>query len=70
LTNTGAGQTLIPLRASEHAKVTVTAELFQPAAFAGGLADALIAGTVLSRLIVTDVVVEFPALSVAVPDTT
>jgi len=51
-------------------KVTVTFELFHPAAVGAGDAEALIVGGVLSRLTVTDVEAVFPAMSVAVPDIT
>jgi len=50
--------------------VTVTFELFQPAAFEAGDAEALIVGGVLSRLIVTDAEAVFPAMSAAVPEIT
>ena len=43
--------------------------LFHPWPFGGGAADAVTVGAVRSTLTVTDVVVVFPALSVAVPCT-
>src|SRR6476661_4071924 len=43
-TAVGEGQTAIPDRPSEHRYVMVTSVLFQPAAFAGGAALALING--------------------------
>jgi hypothetical protein len=49
---------------------TVTLVLFQPAAFAAGEGVAVIVGGDLSRLMVTEAVAVFPALSVAVPTTT
>jgi hypothetical protein len=66
-TGTGVGQEETPLKLSEQAKVTVTLELFQPAAFAGGLAEAETAGAVLSIFTVPDVVALNPALFTAVP---
>jgi hypothetical protein len=69
-TVTGDGQLATPDSASLHAKVTVTLELFQSAAFGAGDADALMFGGVLSRLIVTDAEAVFPAMSVAVPEIT
>ena len=47
--------------------VTVTFELFHPAAFGGGAATAVILGAVFERLMVTVFVAVFPATSVAVP---
>jgi len=63
-------QDAIPLSGSEHPKLTVAPELFQPAASGGGAMVPEITGGVLSRLTVTEVVALFPALSVTVPDTT
>lgn len=71
VTVTAAGQ--VPARpesASEQVKVTVTFELFQPLAFGAGDCSAVMIEGVLSRLIVTLVVAVFPAVSVAVPETT
>jgi hypothetical protein len=47
--------------------VTVTFELFHPAAFGGGAATAVMVGPVFERLMVTVFVAVFPATSVAVP---
>ena len=69
MSETGAGQDAIPLKLSEHVKVIVTLELFQPAAFAAGLADAETTGAVLSIFRVTDVVALNPAVFTAIPDT-
>src|SRR3990172_9483319 len=43
----GAGQYAIPL-ASEHVKVTITSELFHPAAFGVGETEAVIVGGIVS----------------------
>jgi hypothetical protein len=51
-------------------KLTVTLELFQPLALAGGDTAAAILGRVVSRLTVTLVVALAPAASVTVPLTT
>jgi hypothetical protein len=67
LTEDGDGQLVTPESESAQANVTVTAVLFQPAAFGGGLCDAVTCGGVLSILRVTLVLAEFPAPSVAVP---
>src|SRR5260370_4864173 len=67
---TGDEQDATPLNASEHEKLTVTLELFQPAASGGGLIVPEMVGGVMSRFTVTDVVAVFPAKSVAVPETT
>src|SRR5690242_5108264 len=66
-TAVGEGQTAIPDRPSEHRYVMVTSVLFQPAAFAGGTALALINGGVLSRFTRAVVVADLPAWSVTVP---
>jgi hypothetical protein len=42
--------------------------LFQPAAFAGGAPEAVMCGELISRLIVTLVLAELPATSVAAPE--
>jgi hypothetical protein len=60
----------MPLAESEHVNVTVTTELFHPAAFGAGAVVAVIVGGVLSTRTVTDVVAVLPALSLAVPETT
>src|SRR5258708_3904555 len=70
VTATGDEQDATPLNASEHEKLTVTLELFQPAASGGGLIVPEMVGGVMSRFTVTDVVAVFPAKSVAVPETT
>src|SRR5947209_4941412 len=70
LTVVAAGQVATPDRLSEQVKDTVTLLLFQPAAFAAGLAVALIVGAVLSILTVSVALALFPALSVAVRFTT
>src|SRR5437016_5873400 len=67
LTSTRLGQTAAPEPASLHENVTVTSELFQPAALAGGIAVAEIPGGVLSILSATLVLAVFPALSTACP---
>ena len=54
-----------------HVNVTVTLELFQPAAFGAGESTAVIAGPTTGWIFnVTLAELEFPALSVAVPVTT
>src|SRR5437660_1225464 len=60
----------MPLSVSEQVNVTVVLELFQPAAFGGGLTVAETSGSVLSILRVTDVLALNPALFTAVPITT
>ena len=56
---------------SEHVKVTVTGELFQPAELGKGDRAAVITGGVdLTIFSVTLAVAVFPALSVAVPEIT
>jgi hypothetical protein len=63
-------QLATPESASAHAKLTVTAELFQPAAFGATDRDALMLGAVLSMLMPDTVALALlPALSVAVPVT-
>ncbi len=47
-TFTGAGQEATPLLASEHVKVTVTGELFHPAAFGEGVIVAVMMGGTVS----------------------
>ena len=69
-TATGEGQVATPERESPQVKLTVTLELFQPAALGAGETAAAIVGGVLSILSVTLVEVLFPAASVAVPETT
>src|SRR6476661_8629828 len=64
------GQMAIPDRLSEHRYVITTSVLFQPAAFAGGAALAVMNGGVLSTFSVTGSCALFPARSVAVPVTT
>src|SRR5271168_206160 len=54
---------------AEQVKVTVTGELFHPAAFGDGETEAVMVGKVFERLMVTDFVAVFPAISVAVPVT-
>src|SRR5713101_5658661 len=70
VTTTGAGHEATPLSASPQVNVTVTIELFQPAASGGGLMVPEIAGGVLSRFTVRDAGAVFPARSVAVPEMT
>src|SRR5437660_6641546 len=64
-TGTGAGQVAIPESASLHAKVTVTAVLFHPAAFGAGVIVPEITGDVRSIFTVRIVVELLPAASVA-----
>jgi hypothetical protein len=64
----GAGQNPTPLPRSEQLNVTVTLELFQPAVFGAGLAEAVMAGGALSIFNVTLVEAVLPALSVTVPE--
>src|SRR5829696_8060301 len=59
-----------PERASPHVKWTVTSELFQPLALGAGLTEAEIVGSVRSILAETERVVELPATSETVLDTT
>jgi hypothetical protein len=66
ITTCGAGHVAIPERVSAQVKVTVTAELFQPAEFGAGEATAVIVGGVLSMLTVTVALTLFPATSVTV----
>jgi hypothetical protein len=65
LTRTGAGQAVTPEVASLQVNVTVTLELFHPAALAPGLAAAEIDGALLSMFRVMLAVDLFPALSAA-----
>jgi hypothetical protein len=59
-----------PESMSEHVKLTVTGELFQPAGFAGGVLVAEIKGAVLSTLTGPKLRVEtLPAVSMQVPVT-
>src|SRR5207249_171162 len=51
----GSGQRAIPLVASAHVKLTRTSVLFQPAAFAGGLAAAVMRGRSLSTPMIRSV---------------
>src|SRR5947207_1639776 len=60
-------QNAIPLRASEHVKLTITLELFQPAALRSGLPREVMSGSVSSIFTVTEVLAENPALLTAVP---
>lgn len=53
-----------------HVKVTVTGELFHPLEFGCGVMEAVILGPVKSMFKVVVTVALFPALSVAVPETT
>jgi len=69
LTVSGCGQIAIGAVVAVQVKVTVTLELFQPAAFAAGEATTVIVGGVVAMLTVALAVVEFPAMSVAVPVT-
>src|SRR5436305_1845100 len=62
LTSTGLGHTATPEPASLHENITVTSELFHPAALARGLAVAEMAGGVLSIFNVTLTLAVFPAL--------
>jgi hypothetical protein len=66
----GEGQLASPERESEQVKVTVTLEMFHPAAFGAGDADAVMVGGVLSRLTVTEAAEVLPALSTAAPEIT
>src|SRR5712691_1531708 len=59
-------QLLMPDSASEQVMLTVTLELFQPAAFAAGLRVAAIVGAVLSSLTVADPLLLLPSRSAAV----
>jgi hypothetical protein len=68
-TTIGAGQLTTPERASPQVKLTVTLELFQPAALVAGASAGVIVGGVLSILSVTLVLALLPAASVAVPET-
>ena len=52
-----------------HAKLTVTLELFQPAAFGTGEELGAIVGGLVPMFRVSVVVAEFPAISVTVPVT-
>ena len=65
---TGGVQDAIPPLPPEHVKLTMTLELFQPLAFAGGDTEAVIFGAVLLIFRVTLAVAVFPALSVAAPE--
>lgn len=67
---TGLVQLLTPDSESVQVKSNVTSVLFQPLVFGAGEVDPVIAGGVLSRFIVTDVVAAFPARSMAVPEIT
>ena len=58
-------QETIPDIASEHAKETVTAALFQPSAFGAGVALPPIVGAVASLFMVTDWELDPPALVAA-----
>jgi len=69
VSETAGLQDAIPLSGSEHPKLTVVPELFQPPASAWGNGSGDQCG-VLSRFTVTEVVALFPALSVTVPETT
>src|SRR5947209_18973673 len=64
-TGTGAGQVAIPESASLHAKVTVIAVLFHPAALGAGVTVPVITGGVRSIFTVRVVVEVLPAASVA-----
>jgi hypothetical protein len=66
LTTTGEEQFVTLEAPPLHAKLTVTLELFQPAALGAGVTVATIVGRVLSMLRVTVEVALVPALSVAV----
>jgi hypothetical protein len=66
---TGDGQTAIGAVPGAHAKLTVTLELFQPAAFGPGEMLATIVGDLVPMFNVSVAVAELPAASVAVPDT-
>src|SRR5579864_833310 len=65
VTWTGAVQLAMPDSASVQVNVTVTAVLFHPAAFGGGSTWPMIVGGLRSMLTVGDLLVEFPAASVA-----
>ena len=69
LTTCWGEQLVIGAAAGVHWKLTVTVLLFHPAALAGGAADAVMLGWLVSRLIVTVAVAVFPGTSVAVPET-
>src|SRR2546428_641858 len=56
VTVTGSGQRAILLVASVHVKLTRTSVLFQPAAFAGGLTDAVMTGGSWSSLRIRSVI--------------
>jgi hypothetical protein len=60
----------MPDRESEQTKVTVTFDVYMPDPFAGGEVVSVMVGGVLSMLSVTPSAAVFPALSVAVPETT
>jgi hypothetical protein len=66
---TGGGQVAIGAVPTAHAKLTVTLELFQPAAFGPGAELDTIVGGFVPMFSVTLAVAEFPATSVAVPGT-
>ena len=68
-TPTELGQLTTPETGSEHVNVTVTAVLFQPAAFGAGVTVAVIVGAVVSIDTVAVAVAVLPAVSVAVPVT-
>lgn len=63
----GAVQEEIPESASAQRNVTVTEDVFHPAAFGAGDALAVMVGAVLSMFTDTDAVAEFPATSVHTP---
>lgn len=65
----GPEQVDTPEVASVQAKLTVTDDLFQPKLSATGVWLGVMVGSVLSRLMVTEVDAVLPALSVAVPVT-
>src|SRR6202035_5453388 len=67
LTVSDCGQFAIGAVVAVQVKVTFTLVLFQPAAFAAGDAAAVMVGAVVAMFTVAWAVVEFPAMSVAVP---
>lgn len=63
VTETGAGQLTMSDTLSAHVKLTVTSDLFHPAALGVGVKAAVIDGAVFSRLMVVMMGVVLPALS-------
>jgi len=65
----GEGFPVAPESASVQVNVTVTGDLFQPAALGSGEGEAVMTGGVLSIFRITQTVAVFPEVSVTVPQT-